>query len=527
MPERRSRSTWVWVLIPLALLLLPGCPGGEDGEDGTATTEPPTTEPPPSTAVNVRREVNTFSAADIDAYRKGVALMQSRANDDPTGWIYQANMHDIPTSNAICAVTPGAQQPAWATCQHGNFFFLAWHRMYLYYFERILRAAVREATGDPNYEFNLPYWDYENPNNHDLPEAFRNPGNNTNPLFVSRRAAACNSGGECVSAAEASDDDAMSLLPFCNCPDGETCPGCPSGLLPDETFGSQWASAPEHYGDGTGELEIQPHGVVHNAVGGPTGWMAYLECAARDPIFWLHHANIDRLWQVWLNQGGGRANPLGSDEWKDQTFTFFDENKTAVTMTACQVLNMATQLDYQYEGLPVENVVLCDAPPSAAPTTPPAPAKTLVSGPAAQTQLGRTPASVAVAVPKAASDRMLAVAGPEAPGQLRLVIEGLRLLRQGVHYGVYLNLPEGATPDPESPNFVGYVAVFSHPEHATSVTRSFDINDEVQALRQAGQWSGEVKVTFVPGHEPDALAAAPGGAQPFLSFRRVSIRERP
>ncbi|MGH7262080.1 MAG: tyrosinase family protein [Nitrospiraceae bacterium] len=42
-------------------------------------------------------------------------------------------------------------QTAWNTCQHGSYFFLSWHRMYLYYFERILR----EASRDPN--FALPY----------------------------------------------------------------------------------------------------------------------------------------------------------------------------------------------------------------------------------------------------------------------------------------------------------------------------------------------------------------------------------
>ena len=34
--------------------------------------------------------------------------------------------------------------------------------------------------------------------------------------------------------------------------------------------------------------------------------------AAQDPIFWLHHANIDRLWNHWLQQGGGRADPTDS-----------------------------------------------------------------------------------------------------------------------------------------------------------------------------------------------------------------------
>jgi tyrosinase len=32
--------------------------------------------------------------------------------------------------------------------------------------------------------------------------------------------------------------------------------------------------------------------------------MSLFETAAQDPIFWLHHSNIDRLWETWRNQPG-------------------------------------------------------------------------------------------------------------------------------------------------------------------------------------------------------------------------------
>lgn len=37
--------------------------------------------------------------------------------------------------------------------------------------------------------------------------------------------------------------------------------------------------------------------------------MGAFETAAQDPVSWLHPTNIDRLWEGWLKQGGGRANP--------------------------------------------------------------------------------------------------------------------------------------------------------------------------------------------------------------------------
>lgn len=40
------------------------------------------------------------------------------------------------------------------------------------------------------------------------------------------------------------------------------------------------------------------HGNIHNIVGGD-GHMTWPEVSAFDPIFWLHHANVDRLFAMW------------------------------------------------------------------------------------------------------------------------------------------------------------------------------------------------------------------------------------
>lgn len=39
-----------------------------------------------------------------------------------------------------------------------------------------------------------------------------------------------------------------------------------------------------------------------------------------DPVFWLHHANLDRLWWIWYNSSqGNHQNPplVGSDALMD------------------------------------------------------------------------------------------------------------------------------------------------------------------------------------------------------------------
>ncbi|MGE0536393.1 MAG: multicopper oxidase domain-containing protein [Pirellulales bacterium] len=60
-------------------------------------------------------------------------------------------------------------------------------------------------------------------------------------------------------------------------------------------------------------LEAGPHDAVHGLVGGidaqgVPGDMASVSTSAFDPIFWSHHANLDRLWNVWLAQSG-HENP--------------------------------------------------------------------------------------------------------------------------------------------------------------------------------------------------------------------------
>jgi hypothetical protein len=508
-----------------------GATRSAEAASATATTTKATkaskTVPAKLAVVRTRKEIHNLSSTEITNYRKGVALMQSRAFTDPTSWIYQANMHGFPTNNAICPVV-GTPQPQWSTCQHGSFFFLAWHRMYLYYFERILQASIRQAIGNPTYSFSLPFWNYESASHRDLPAPFRSPANSSNPLYVAQRASNCNSGQPCVSAADVSDTTALGLIPFCSC-SGGSCTGCTTGISSDESFGGGLIPAPNHSANVPGELELQPHAPIHNAVGGNTGWMSYFTCAARDPIFWLHHANIDRLWQVWLNKTGGRKNPIANGTWATQTFTFFDENKTAVTMTGCQILNMATQLGYKYEGVAVNNVQLCPSAAAAAveaAAPPVAASKTLAFSPPAETRLGNAPVMVKIALPAEAGAHMrsIAAATPK-PGRLRLAVEGIKVLHPGAIYQVYLNLPAGQKPDPASPSFLGNISIFAEPEHSEEVTRTFDLSSKMKALGT----KGEVQLTFVRERLGQATAVKAGAAaepDSFLRFTRVSILER-
>lgn len=152
--------------------------------------------------------------------------MQSRPALDATSWAWQAAIHG----------SWDAPQLGWNSCQHQSFFFLPWHRMYLYFFERILR----DAAGDP--ELTLPYWNYTDPDQRSLPEAFRIPGDSSNPLWVSDRGNGINTGSKLPDAV-VGYDSAFSFTNFSSAPGSSM------------SFGDQAVSGPLHSSRPSGQLE--------------------------------------------------------------------------------------------------------------------------------------------------------------------------------------------------------------------------------------------------------------------------------
>jgi tyrosinase len=53
------------------------------------------------------------------------------------------------------------------------------------------------------------------------------------------------------------------------------------------------------------QLEVSMHNLVHRYVGGTM----VLAASPNDPVFWLHHANIDRLWGKWQDRYGNSTYP--------------------------------------------------------------------------------------------------------------------------------------------------------------------------------------------------------------------------
>jgi tyrosinase len=264
-------------------------------------------------------------------YAKAVQALNTRALTDKTGWLYLAAIHGFDTAlwqgfNLIdggTALPQQAEQDAyWNQCQHQSWYFLPWHRAYLLTFEDILRAWITAQPDGPQ-DWALPYWNYSapvsaaNPNPLAIPDAFTAqllPDGTPNPLLVPARF------GAAVADQDAVLSNTLSHQTFIGEQEGTN-----SGFGGPQTPFS-------HAGEDGGWLEDQPHNPVHVDVGGQDqngngGLMTDPRSAAADPIFWVHHANIDRLWEVWLRRNTADANPT-DPAWlsgpTDQPFRLYD-----------------------------------------------------------------------------------------------------------------------------------------------------------------------------------------------------------
>lgn len=176
---------------------------------------------------------------------------------------------------------------------HGAPAFLPWHRAYLLDLERELQAI------DPSVA--LPYWRFDQPAPNIFTREFLGVSNAigtvqfspSNPLQFWRTDGV----------------QGINRRPFFSTV------GAPPGLRTEAqtlALGNQYP--------GFRTLEGNPHGSAHTSFGGS---ISSIQTAARDPLFFLLHCNVDRLWAKWQRQVGrfdparaasydsNPANPIG------------------------------------------------------------------------------------------------------------------------------------------------------------------------------------------------------------------------
>jgi tyrosinase len=142
----------------------------------------------------------------LKIYSKAVAKMKATKAADPDSWTFQWYTHavrsDKTKAGEIMAIYGAGSSPTkmlaqsmWDTCQPhtppgSSDDFLPWHRMYVYYFEEI----IRDVSGDKS--FTLPYWNYSvtNPTIHGVipPEFTKKNDPLYKSLYIENRNAGVN-----------------------------------------------------------------------------------------------------------------------------------------------------------------------------------------------------------------------------------------------------------------------------------------------------------------------------------------------
>jgi hypothetical protein len=270
-------------------------------------------------------------------YAQAIEVMRTLPDYDTHSWTWWWNTHWIKGPPAflwdysmkkkaeVIAALPKEYQAdaeaVWDGCQahpynpsnpeqYQQWYFLPWHRLMLYEFEGVIREVLHDET------FALPYWNPVTGNDADLvlPAVFRAPGTT---LYNGTRWPWVN-GGERI---DILYRDWLSLDAL------------------DEDF---YIDSPTGSHGFNPKLDTNPHFLTHLAVGGD---MADFATVGGDPLFYLHHANLDRIWESWNRLG--HTNPT-DPKYLNRTFAYGDRSGKRVDLPVTAADRVA-QLGYEYD----------------------------------------------------------------------------------------------------------------------------------------------------------------------------------
>lgn len=304
-----------------------------------------------------------FPVGILQDYSNAIATMLSLPPQDPRNWYRQALVHLL-------------------DCPHINWWFLPWHQVYLGWFEKI----CRDLSG--NSAFALPYWNWTHVQR--APEEFFSAGlDPTSDMFQQSMYVFRDKLDETLDGIWSGLSDRQRVLlglrgyteleilapevrlyfmqhnnsrdlsqanpEFDDDSKQGTSAESIHRVLASRKFVGFGGQLAQHHSvfSGSDLLESLPHNSVHAAVGGTMLSMF----SPIDPLFYLHHANVDRLWQVWTEMQTsedlpGHPEPEQFEAWAGEYFEFFsDEHAAPVRDLPLQHYLQADRFDYSYHPL--------------------------------------------------------------------------------------------------------------------------------------------------------------------------------
>lgn len=230
-----------------------------------------------ATVVAVRKDANTaFSAAEQSAFQNAVVRLVDEGKYKELIGQHMDMSHNMHGSMG----------------ETGLYRFLGWHRRYLVEFERALQRADAHLRPTAAEKLGVPYWRWQDPfpawMTGFLPAFDPDTGAPPLPRKIAPPPSKANA-----------DDVGIIVNHFTIQNTG--LPG--ANDYTKFTYGLEgWGRRP----DGT-RLPAHNHG--HAWIGGV---MNNTSTSPTDPMFWLHHAEVDRLWEIW-RQVHPTPGPLLSD----------------------------------------------------------------------------------------------------------------------------------------------------------------------------------------------------------------------
>lgn len=200
---------------------------------------------------------------------------------------------------------------------HDQIWFLLWHRIFIYTHELALRSVLstQEASG-----FAIPYWDWDTPGRNKVPLIYLKPG----PLHRPR-----------LGSPHSVVQPAFPVDELWRCPAFWDLAGLPIGVK---------AVSFQRY-------LRQLHDFVHAEVGGPctpnAPAFSCLPTSAADPLFYAHHANVDRLWSAFQKlPANGKDKDLKKHPPPDPAFQFLAPNGKPLSPDLLSFLNHSQFYSY-------------------------------------------------------------------------------------------------------------------------------------------------------------------------------------
>jgi tyrosinase len=232
---------------------------------------------------NIRNIENNVTK--IRSLRKAFQEIMNRA--DNQGYAHVANHHGY--LDNLCPHGPTLDP-------EGNLIhkFLPWHRAYLLKLERLLQER------DPTVS--VPWWDWRSETSRKIgiPKSFSRDktGKKANPLskfYID------------IKGRDSASQENISLSRYTT-----RNPGKPQEIsLTQKAFVLNEQDIPQLFSlsdfrQFSERLRIGWHNFIHVWIGGDMG---VVNTAAYDPIFFIHHCNVDRIWAVWQTLHGVDSIP--------------------------------------------------------------------------------------------------------------------------------------------------------------------------------------------------------------------------